>query len=185
MEKVDYITFSFASSLCIKEMSTDQLATISSLAVQQHICGSQEIPMRGLAMFLYLFILTALVMFSNVASLFPEKNRTVIEQLSLEEEFAKDIAQMITESTLESNCEGNVFITSRGCSDFLDYMLVQLSEWAPPVLLVTFQEYKKIRSTEVWTTFLAWEKRPCSIVFVCDLLRSMEGIDDSLGKKRK
>lgn len=106
------------------------------------------------------------------AGLFSDQNKSAIEQLTLDAEFSKDIASMITEANLESNCDGNVFITTKGCADYMDYMLAQLSEWAPPVLLVTYQDSKDIGNSDLWNTFLAWKKRPCSIVFVCDLMRS-------------
>lgn len=79
---------------------------------------------------------------------------------------------MLIEANLESSCDGNVFITTKGCEDYMDYMLSQLSQWAPPVLLVSYKDSKDIGNAELWTKFLAWKKRPCSIVFVCDLMRS-------------
>lgn len=114
------------------------------------------------------------------AGIFSGMNISTMQELQYDGEFSKDVASLMVEANLESNCEGNVFITTKACGDYLDYTLSQLSEWAPPVILVTFQEYRDIGNVELWAKYLAWDKRACSIIFVCDLMISDIDLTDNV-----
>lgn len=89
-------------------------------------------------------------------------------------EFSKDISSIIVESTLKSKCDGNVFVITKECEEYIGYVIMYISDWAPPVLIVSFKDFDEMSSKEKdnWNLFLSWKRRPCSLIFICDLMRN-------------
>ncbi len=90
------------------------------------------------------------------------------------ESFSKDITALATESTLESRCNGNIFIFTPECADHISYLTFYLSNWAPPLILIDYERsFKSLSRTEIdkWQYYLEW-KGPCSLIFICDLSQS-------------
>jgi len=90
-------------------------------------------------------------------------------------ELAKDIISLVTDTTVQSKCDGNVFVVSKECEDFIGLSLMSLSLWAPPITLVSFTGPSPFPENirKLWTKFLGWDRRPCSLIFVCDLFHSI------------
>jgi hypothetical protein len=91
----------------------------------------------------------------------------------IELELAKDITSLVTEATLKSKCDGNVFVVSKECQAYIGLTLISMSRWAPPITIVSYSGPKTFPEDRkrAWNKFLAWHRRPCSLIFICDLVK--------------